>query len=182
MKYTEAWASVVSQNLSLKIATVVLAGIAAILGMVTLRLAFKEAIIIERGCYSKSLGSVKDEHTPQEIEAFLGAALPQRFDTHIQPVDGLLAPEELRARLIEQKEFEAKNMRQRVILNGVEKTSDGFKLDVDRIISVNNVRSAFRFPLVVKLESKARSQSNPYGLLLVAIKPSDTKSDSKKEN
>jgi hypothetical protein len=40
---------------------------------------------------------------------------------------------------------------------------------------VSDVRSAFKFSLLVKLESKARSLSNPYGLLIVSTKQVDDK-------
>ena len=175
MKYTEAWASVVLQNLNLKIATVILGCLSLVLGMTTLKLAFKDSVIIERGCYSKTVTPVKDEHSKNEIEVFMKEALSQRFDSGVQPVDGLLSPDELNLRQTEQKEFENRGMKQRIVVNQVTESSDGFKVDVDRIISVGDVRSAFKFPLIVKLESKARSYSNPYGLLVVTAKQYEDK-------
>lgn len=175
MKYTEAWASVVSQNLNLKAATTILGVLCLVLGMTTLKLTFKESVVIDRGCYSKTVTPVKDEHSKTEIEAFLKEALSQRFDSLAQPVDGLLSPDELNLRVTEQKEFTNRNMKQRLIINQVTEDADGFKIDADRIISVNEVRSAFKFPLTVKLESKARSYSNPYGLLVVTAKQVEEK-------
>ena len=168
MKYTEAWASVVSQNFNLKMATVILGAISLVLGMTTLRLTFKDSPIIERGCFSRPLVPMKDEHTKEEIESFIKEALSQRFDSTAQPVDGLLSPDELKLRLQEQKDFVTRNMKQRLIVNSVTQNGDDFLVDADRVISVNDVRSAFKFPLLVKLESKARSYSNPYGLIIVS--------------
>lgn len=176
MKYTEAWASVVSQNFNLKLVTVVLGALSICLAMITLKLSFRDSVIIERGCYSRSVQPVKDEHSKQEIESFLREALSQRFDSSVTPSDGLLSPDELKLRDQEQKEFSARNMQQRLIINSVVENSDGFKVDADRLISVGEVRSAFRFSIVVKLESKSRSQSNPYGLLIVSSKSVDDKS------
>ncbi len=177
MKYTEAWANIITQNVNLKLVSIGFGIVAIFLGMITLRLTFKESIIIERGCYSKATVPMKDSHSKTEIDAFLKESLAQRFDSTVQPVDGLLSPDELRLRNIEQKEFESRKMIQKIILNQVSETSEGFKIDADRLISVGNVRSAFRFPLVVKLESKARSYSNPYGLLITTIKPFDEQSN-----
>jgi len=170
MKYTEAWASIVSQNLNLKITTIILGLLSLVLGMITLKLSFKDSIIIDRGCYSKIVTPVKDEHSKNEIETFIKEALSQRFDSLVQPVDGLLSPDELQLRSIEQKEFSSRGMKQHIVVNKVTKDSDGFKVDADRIISVGEVRSAFKFPLFVKLESKSRSYSNPYGLLVITAK------------
>lgn len=175
MKYTEAWASVLSQNINLKIATILLGAMGIVVGLIALRQSFKESIIIERGCFSRGLQAVKDDHSKTEVEAFIKEALAQRFDSEAQPVDGLLSPDELRLRVSEQKEFSSRNMKQRIIVNQVKETADGFIVEADRIISVNDVRSAFRFPLAVKLESKSRSYSDPYGLLLVTTKTIDEK-------
>jgi hypothetical protein len=48
MKYTEAWASVVSQNLNLKIATSILGILSLVLGMTTLKLSFKDFLTFHR--------------------------------------------------------------------------------------------------------------------------------------
>lgn len=176
MKYTEAWSSVVSQNFNLKMVTIVLGTISILLAMMTLKMTFKDSVIIERGCFSRSLQPTKDEHSKQEIENFIREALSQRFDSLVMATDGLLSPDELRLRDQEQKEFTSRNMKQRLIVNSVMETADGFKVDADRMISVAEVRSAFKFSLLVKLESKSRSFSNPYGLLIISSKQIEDKS------
>lgn len=179
MKYTEAWASVVSQNLNLKVVTAFLTVISIILGMINLRLSFKDAIVIERGCSSRSIQPVKDEHSKTEIEFFVKEALAQRFDSSVTPTDGLLSIDELKLREQEQKDFSSRSIKQKIVINSVTEMPDGFKIDSDRVISVGEVRSAFKFPLLVKLESKARTQSNPYGLLITSTKQFEEKQGSK---
>lgn len=175
MKYTEAWANVVAQNLNLKVVSIILGVLSIVLGMITLRLTFKDSLIIERGCFSKTVSPVKDEHSKEEIQSFLKESLSQRFDSEVQPVDGLLSLDELRLRIAEQKEFDSRKMTQKILVNNITETSEGFKVEADRLISVGDVRSAFRFPLIVKLESKPRSYSNPYGLLVTTTKSVDEK-------
>lgn len=178
MKYTEAWSSVVSQNFSLKMIAVVLGVLSILLTMITLKMTFKNSLIIERGCFSRSLQPSTDKHSKQEIENFLKEALSQRFDSLVMATDGLLSPDELKLRDQEQKEFTSRNMKQRLIVNSVTETAEGFKVDADRMISVAEIRSAFKFSLQVKLETKSRSISNPYGLLVVSTKQLDEKSKS----
>lgn len=180
MKYTEAWSSVVSQNFNLKIVTIVLGALSILLTMITLKMTFKDSVIIERGCFSRSLQPTNDEHSKQEIENFLREALSQRFDSLVMATDGMLSPDELKLRALEQKEFTTRNMKQRLFVNSVSEAADGFKVDADRMISVGEVRSAFKFSLLVKLESKSRSVSNPYGLLVVSAKQIDEKSKESK--
>ncbi len=181
MKYTEAWSSVVSQNFNLKLVIITLGLVGIILGMICLKLSFKDTIIIERGCSSRTVQPVKDEHSKEEIENFLNSALSQRFDSDAAASDGMLSPDELKLREQEQREFASRNIKQRVILNSVTESSDGFKVDTDRVISVGEIRSAFRLILNVKLESKSRSLSNPYGLLIVTTKQVDEKNSSTKK-
>ena len=159
----------------------ILGTLSIVLGMITLRLTFKDSIIIERGCFSKATLPVKDEHSKEEIEDFLKESLSQRFNSDVQPVDGLLSPDEIRLRLVEQKEFSSRKMSQKIIVNKVDEAPDGFKVDADRLISVGEVRSAFKFPLIVKLESKARSYSNPYGLLVTTTKAVEDSPNDQKE-
>lgn len=183
MKFTEAWSSVISQNLNLKITSLVLGAISMILGLTTLRLTFKDSIVIERGCFSTLANKVDDKHSTQEIQAFIKTALAQRFDSQTQPIDGLLAIDELNLRNQEQKEFTSRGFKQSVVVSSIVPTEQEsqFKVDADRIIAVGEVRSAFRFPLIIKLESKARSNSNPYGLLIVSINQADKDAKSEKE-
>jgi hypothetical protein len=179
MKYTEAWASVTNQNYMLKIALVSLS--CAIIGLatITLKMAFNKPMIIERGCASSVVNPTKEDHSINEIEQFLKNALSQRFDTNVTPTDGLLSVDELKLRSIEQKELESKQVKQKMILNTVTESADGFKVDSDRIISLGNIRSAFRIQFLVKLESKARSLSNPYGLIIESIKDITNTKDEK---
>lgn len=183
MKYTEAWSNVVKQNFNLKLFTLILSVICMVLGLTTLKLTFKDSIVIERGCFSKAVEPIKDEHSKTEIENFLREALSQRFDSDVVASDGLLSPDELKLRDLEQKDFKSRNLKQRLILNSVKEIENGFLVDTDRIIAVGEIRSTFRFLLQVKLESKPRSYANPYGLLIVSTKPQEDKKDDKqKEN
>ncbi len=183
MKYTEAWSSVVSQNLNLKVTSLLLGAISMILGLTTLRLTFKDSIIIERGCFSSVANKVDDKHSAQEIKAFIKLALAQRFDSNVQANDGLLAIDELNLRIQEQKDFASRGFKQNLIVGSVDviEGDSQIKVDADRVIAVGEVRSAFRFPLLIKLESKARSNSNPYGLLVVGITQIDKDSKTEKE-
>lgn len=169
MKYTEAWASVVQQNLNLKRVTILFAFLSLILSLISLKLAFRDVLILDRGCFTKAVAKVENKHTTEEIEAFMRETLSQRFNSALQPTDGYLSPDETKLREQEQKELKSRNMTQTVLVRAIHEDDQGFTVDADRLIAVGEIRSAFKFPLKVRIEAKARSESNPYGLLLFSV-------------
>jgi hypothetical protein len=117
----------------------------------------------------------KTSHTNHEIESFVEAALEQRFDSKEAGRDFLLSGTEKELRQREQKDLLARKLNQRVVVNSAQVSESGIIVDADRLISVGEIRSAFRFPLVVKVESVGRSSANPYGLILSKVKPVEKK-------
>ena len=169
MKLTAAWADVLKENNLLKVTGLCLAAACAALATGLVRMALRPPLIVERSCFSRTLAPVATEHTAQEIEAFARLALSQRFNSDASPVPGLLSPEEAAARSGEQHELEVRKMTQRVFVNHVKISGDTLDLDTDRLISVGTVRSAFVFPLTAHVASTERTETNPYGLELLAV-------------
>ncbi len=169
MKFTTAWAKVTIENITLKVAVVVLATVTAILSVVSAMLALKEPLVVERGCYTKSLHTVDTKRTPQEIEFFLREALSQRFDSTVSLNRDYFSESETGFRDQEQKSLAQKSIRQRVVVNSVNTEKDPILVDADRILSVGSVRSALPFPVSVKISSVDRTEANPYGLRLENI-------------
>lgn len=172
MKYTEAWANIAQQNLNLKRITMVFIGLSLILSVLCLKLGSKDVVIVERGCFSKVLSQTANRHSPEEIETFLKQAIFYRFDTGSLPEDGFVSIDELRLRDQEQKDLKSKNLTQAVIVRSIKEDGDGFAVEADRVISVGDVRSAFKFNLKAKVESRNRTNANPYGLVLASVKVS----------
>ncbi len=168
MKYTYAWSEMASQNRNLKLVTFFLFILCLTLSVITLKISFKEALIIDRGCFSATLTPAKDERTLIETESFIKSALAERFDTDYSLNKGFISSDEKKLRDLEQKEFLTRNIKQKVIINSVAQTKEGFSVSADRLISVGDVRSAFRFPLSVQIQTQNRSESNPYGLILIS--------------
>lgn len=177
MRFDVAWGKVASENYFLKVLVVGLLGLTTFFGIATLKLSLQDALIIERGCYSKINQTASTERTPLEIESFIKEALTQRFDTEVEVLDGYVSADEKFLKIQELKDLVTRGFKQKIVVNSVQSEKDSFKIDADRIIRVGDVRSAFKFPLVIKLESKSRSQGNPYGLMLV--KTEQTKMEKK---
>lgn len=169
MRFTTAWARVITENITLKVILIALSIVTVVLCVVTSQLALREPLIVERACQTKAIQAGSTKHTSQEIEAFLKEALALRFNSDAVASRDLLSNDEFGFKVQEQKSFEQKNIKQRVIVVAVDNTKNPVVVDTDRILSVGTIRSAFAFPLAVRLSTVQRTESNPYGLLLEKV-------------
>lgn len=169
MRFTVAWSNVLSQNITLRFALVVLGISSLVSTIVVIRLISREPLIIERGCYSKLLTPLDAKHTEREVEAFLREAIPARFDTDSVNAKSFLSTAEASYRAKEQEEMAKKEMRQKVLVNFVKTTGGQISVDADRVISVGKIRSALSFRIKAELYSTDRSLANPYGLILKRV-------------
>lgn len=170
MKFTLAWAKVAAQNVTLKVATVTLAAVAIIQLITISQLALKEAVVIERSCFSRVANQGSAQHTPDEIKAFLQESLPVRFDTVAPQKDELLSAQERSAREKEQSTLTQRQMSQKFILQEIDVSDKGILVQADRLIVLGKVRTALPFSLKATVQTTRRSDANPYGLILVETK------------
>ena len=165
MKFNVAWDSVEKENRNLKVLVVFLLLLAIFLSVAVMNTAAQAPLIVERACTSRVLSPTNENPTDDELKSFALASLPARFNTKPENQD-LLSFKQRGYRASEQEELEKQKMKQVVIVNEVTIEKDGLVIDADRLISVGEIRSTFKFPLKVKLERNTRSEGNPYGLLL----------------
>lgn len=172
MRFTVAWSKVLSQNIALRFTILCLSATVIGLLVVLTKLSLRDPIVIERACFSQTLDPASTDRTQAEISTFIKEALAQRFDTNAVLQDGFVSMEEAQFREQEQRSLKEKEMKQRVLVNQVEKISGAdVMIDADRIISVGPVRSALPFALRLTISSIPRSRGNPYGLKLIQVKP-----------
>jgi hypothetical protein len=174
MRFTEAWADVASKNTVLKFVVLMLALCCVAFAITTTRLALKEPLVIERSCLSKEATKASSDRSASEIESFINEAVNKRFNSDVASSDGYLSPEEDLGRKKDQQTLASQGMRQRVLVNSVKIDGNQLTLDCDRVISVGAVRSAFSFPLTATIATVLRSESNPYGLVLVNVTGPDS--------
>lgn len=130
----------------------------------------KAPLVIERACNSKLMKTVDSLPTDNEIRAFLSESIPQRFNTD-SDVSTLLSARQIAFRESEQIELKKQKMNQTVVVRGITPDKGGMVVDADRLIAFQNIRSAFKFPLRVKVEQVNRTAVNPYGLELLEADP-----------
>jgi hypothetical protein len=171
MKFSLAWAQTAAQNVTLKVATAILASTTCILALTTVKLSVKKPLIVERGCVSRSVEASSQDHTDLEIESFMKEALHQRFDSGATPSADYISSEEMSARVTEQKELSGRGMAQVVIVRAVKASGSTVQVDADRLISVGQIRSALPFPLTITMATTSRTNNNPYGLQVLRVAP-----------
>lgn len=179
MKFTTAWAKTAAQNVTLKVATVILGTVTVSQLSVITGLSMKEPLIIERGCYSKTVAAKSADPTQDEIKSFLGEAIPMRFDSNGYIKDGFLAIEETIARERELATLKARQMIQRVLISEIKIEGKDIQVSTDRLVSIGKVKSALTLNLKVKVEQTNRTESNPYGLIVSSISQIEDKEDKK---
>ena len=169
MRFTVAWANVVSENLALKISLVCLtASLIAVSGL-AIKLATRKPLVIERACYSRMVLTVNGERTPGEVEIFVREALALRFDTAAQMTPGIFSMDEEAFRVQEQQELKKRDLSQRIIINHITIEGEKVTVDADRLFSIGAVRSVLPLPLLLTLGTVARTEWNPYGLTVIEV-------------
>lgn len=130
----------------------------------------KPPLVIERSCNSKLVKPTDALPTDNEIRAFLAESIPQRFDSDSN-VSVLLSARQMAFRESEQLELKKQKMSQTVVIREITPDKDSMIVNADRLIAVQNIRSAFKFPLRVKVQQVTRTAVNPYGLELLEADP-----------
>lgn len=174
MRFSMAWADVAKQNNVLRIAVIGVTFVCVVVLIIALKFAFREPLVIERGCFSTVASTQSQVQTPQEIEAFLREAIAERFNSDAIVVGDHFALEELKARDSEQTELARRKIRQKVVVNSITKQGDGYLVDADRILSVGKIRSAFQMAMTVTIAKATRTNGNPYGLVVLSMAPIKT--------
>lgn len=169
MKFSTAWAKTAAQNVTLKIATVVLAAVSVVQLFVIGSLASRDLPIVERGCFSRALQAKPVDPTKNEIEAFLVEALPMRFDTNGYLKEGFLSIEETVSREKEQATLKQREIKQKIIVQDIKNNGKDILITADRFLSVGKIKSALSLNLKVMVQQSNRTESNPYGLILSSV-------------
>ena len=168
MKFNVAWDSIEKENRNLKILVVFLLLLSIFLSVAVMNTAAQAPLVVERSCTSRVLTPTSESPSDDEMKAFAYAAVPARFNSKQESQD-LLSINQQGYRATEQDELAKQKMKQIVIVNDVAVEKDGLIVDADRLISVGEIRSTFKFPLKAKLVRTHRSEGNPYGLWLSEV-------------
>jgi hypothetical protein len=136
----------------------------------------KQPVMVERTSHGLEIVrptefAVDEAHTKAAIALMMRA----RFNSDAVSPELYLNPKQLVLRDNEQKELKNRSMYQSVIVRAVTIKNDQATVDVDRVLSVGELRSALRTKLRVTFETEQPNELNPYGLLLSLADPVELK-------
>lgn len=169
MRFSQAWSHIATQNNVLRIATLFVCATSFIAILLLIKLAMKEPLIIERSCFNSALESKNINQTPQETENFIREALNQRLNSDALLNSDYFSLDELRSRENELLEFKKRDIKQKIFVNSIQSKNGNYIVDIDRLLVAGTIRSAFQVSLLVSISQTPRSNSNPYGLVVIKI-------------
>ncbi len=169
MRFSTAWAKTAAQNVTLKVATVLLAVIAIIQLIVITGMASRDPLVIERKCFSQMIPAKAEDPSKDEIRSFLREALSIRFDSDGYFKEGFLSIEEVAARDKEQATLKIRQMLQRIVISNITIEGKDIIVTADRLVSVGKIKSTLPLNLKVTLQQTNRTESNPYGLIVGSV-------------
>jgi hypothetical protein len=169
MRLSTAWAKTAAQNVTLKVATIVLATVVVVQLIIIGQVSTKDPLVVDRSCFTRIVQAKASDPTPDEIRSFILQALPMRFDSRGALVAGFLSIDETTQREKELGQLKQRQMEQRMIVAEVKVDGNSVSVSADRLISIGSVKSALPLNLNVTLEQTNRSESNPYGLIITTI-------------
>lgn len=105
--------------------------------------------------------------------------MTQRFGSAVDVHTSYFSPAQVKARTMELDDLRKKGMRQTLIVNAVTINADAIKVEADRLIAVDKIRSAFPVVLNVEVSRTNRTTDNPYGLILTKVSVVEAKDGSK---
>jgi hypothetical protein len=153
--------------------------IASLFGLV-LFFSNKEPIIVERNYHGlEVLKRVPLARTESDLQQAVTLMIKARFDSDTIAPHVFLNPKQLLLRETEQKDLKAQNMNQKIILRVVTITKDKALVELDRVISVGELRSALKAKVKLSFEETEPTEINPYGLTLSLADPIQSKEEKK---
>lgn len=140
----------------------------------------KEPIIVERSIRGlevvKQLAFARDE---SDIRQAIRLMIQARFNSDTISPEIFLNPKQLVLREMEQKDLKSRSMTQAVIVRTVKITKEAAIIDMDRMISVGELRSALKAKIKISFEETSPTDLNPYGLTLSLAEPLEQKEERK---
>jgi len=182
MHISKLWATGAQTISTLRLACAALSVVSLSMGLLLYIAFHKKPLVIEKSCSSRVLNIVDEGTSNAEVESFLLEAIPARFDSTDKRIE-FLSLKELKRKVREQKQLARKKIDQRMLVDRVRfegEAGETIEVHMTRVISLENIRSAFPYLLRVQVKRVERSELNPYGLVLTDAK--EIKISKKKED
>jgi hypothetical protein len=178
MRFSSGVDQLERENGYLKTITKLLLLLGAALMGILFNLYDRSPVIVERSSHGLEIvRSTEFSLTEADTRSAIALMMKARFDTEAVSPEIFLNQKQLVLREGEQKELKSRNFHQNIIVRLITIKKDEAMVDVDRVLSVGDVRSALKTKLKVTFEEVQPNELNPYGLLLSLADPIESKQE-----
>ena len=170
MKFSFHVDALSKENSFLKMMTRTLFGLMFFLIVLIFYLVTRDPILIQSNSTGREI--VKPvSFTPsfEDTKHAVRLMLEARFNSDALNADLYLSEKQVELRKSEQMELKNKNMYQTIVVREIKISRDEATADIDRVISVGDLRSAFKAKLKLLFETTEPNELNPYGLVLSLV-------------
>jgi hypothetical protein len=172
MKFSSAVDVMQKENRYLKTLSQILLLIIVCLTIMDFMLYDRVPIIVETGLRGREiLKATEPQRSMADLEQAVRLMMKARFDSNTQAPELFVSDKELLLRKREQVEMKSRGMEQTVVTRSVHIDKNIATVDIDRLISIGELRSALKAKLKITFEEQSPNELNPYGLLLSAAEP-----------
>ena len=170
MKFSLSVDALSKENSFLKVITRILLG-AIFLNVVLLFyvLTRDPMVILSKATGREIVKPVSFVPSPEDTKIAIKLMLEARFNSETLNADLFLSEKQSDLRKSEQVELKNKNMSQTIIVKDIKVSRDEAVAEIDRVISVGDLRSAFKAKLKLLFEMSEPNELNPYGLVLSLV-------------
>ncbi len=170
MKFSLSVDALSKENSFLKMMTRTLFGLMFFLIVLIFYLVTRDPILIQSNTRGREI--VKPvSFTPysEDTKYAVKLMLEARFNSEALNSDLYLSEKQIELRKSEQLELKNKNMSQTILVREIKVNRDEATAEIDRVISVGDLRSAFKAKLKLLFEITEPNELNPYGLVLSLV-------------
>jgi hypothetical protein len=118
---------------------------------------------------------VKLERSEADVRIAVELMLKARFNSDVTSPDLYLSDRQVEIRNSEQQELKSRNLKQAIVLRAVNFDKNKVSVDFDRVIAIQDVRSALRTQAKIEFQTEDPNELNPYGLKLSNLEIIDGK-------
>ncbi len=158
------------ENSFLKMMTRILLGALFLLIVLIFYLSTRDPILIQSNSKGREIVKpVSFQPSIEDTKYAVKLMLEARFNSETLSSDLYLSEKQIELRKSEQIELKNKNMAQTIIVRNIKISRDEATAEIDRVISVGDLRSTFKAKLKLLFETTEANELNPYGLVLSLV-------------
>lgn len=176
MKLANVFDGMARENQFLRTITKMLIFVTVALLGIVFNLYDRNPVVVERTAHGLEIVRSTDfTRTQADLQQAIALMIKARFSSDAVATEILLNPKQQLLRDTEQKDMKVRGLSQAIIVRNVVIEKDQAIVDLDRVISIGEVRSALKAKVRVSFEETSPNELNPYGLLLSLADPIEQK-------